>query len=161
MTDTIQRVTSHDSTSPVEFDWMLGHHRPWLLVAEVAKPNALNCSADHVYNLIDDGSIDYAIDIRGEGATRPCVRICRESFYRFVREDATETNVSAFLEKHLKNLPLMMSAWQVASHLRCTDDHILNLCGEFTDIASAAAARACLRVSRPQLMAFIQKRRMV
>jgi len=43
----------------------------------------IDCDVDHVYDLIQDGSLD-AIDIRGKGASRALYRVYTASVRRFL-----------------------------------------------------------------------------
>ena len=45
----------------------------------------LGCSYQHIYDLIADGSLQ-ALDIRGKFATKPALRITRESLVKFIEE---------------------------------------------------------------------------
>jgi predicted RNA-binding Zn ribbon-like protein len=145
------------------FDWDIGHMRPWLTTFETAR--AIQCSTDHVLNLIEDTSIDAAIDIKAKGARRPCVRVLRESLFRFlqVRSGARQapTDFDSLVAAHLKNAASVLVSYQIASHLRCSDDHVLNLEPELSlDISRAAATRSYPRTAKAQLIEFIKGRRM-
>jgi hypothetical protein len=143
----------------MDFDWDIGHMRPWLFLSEISQ--SLKCSAEHASNLIDDGSIDAVIDIKAEGATRPSYRVFRDCFFRFLHREAKPpgTDLETALQPYFKNLPSVLSSRQAAEHLRCTDTHILTLANQFTDISAAAAERRCLRIHKSQLLRFIIKRR--
>lgn len=141
----------------MQFDWEIGHARPWLKVSEIMRP--LKCSKEHVVNLIASGEIDAAIDIRADGASRPAYRILRASFDRLVSgaKNAPRTNFETALQADLNRLSTVLAAWQAADYLRCSDRHILEIGHYFTDIG--AKDRRYLRIHRMALAAFVTKRR--
>lgn len=145
----------------VEFDWQIGHLRPWLLTEEIQA--ALECSDRHVCNLFDDGSIDVVIDIRGKGSKRPCYRALRESFYRYVRtgsRSAAPTNLEAVLAGYLRGGPSVLRSFNLANHFNCSEDHICDLAPHFfTDIASARASKLYVRATPLQVINFAKARR--
>ena len=145
----------------LEFDYQVGHMRPWLLVEEVASASMLSCDSSHVVNLIDDGSIDAAIDIRRPGVERRCIRILRDSAFRFLHDrKGTPTNLEERINFYLASTRIVYASHEIASHLRCSEDHVLNLKNELSlDISSAGSQRSYPRTSRKQLIEFIIKRR--
>jgi len=158
MTSPILNPQPTPCVAQIEFDWTLKHHRPWLRVAEVQR--ALKCTEPHVRNLIDDGSLDLVIDLRGPGTVQPYYRIARDSLFRFTAQEQAPTSLESFLEPYLRNLPMVLSAWQVAGHLAVSDDHILALAAELgSDISTAGSQRTCLRVPRPRLVEFLRRRK--
>jgi hypothetical protein len=142
----------------LQFDWEIGHARPWLKISEVAR--ALKCSNEQVVNLFDAREIDVAINIGADDARRPAYRVYRASFDRLVRgtRNAPKTDLETGLQADFKRLSTVLAAWQAADYLRCTDRHILTLGHYFTDIG-AGQDRRYLRIHRMALFAFITKRR--
>lgn len=71
-----------------KFDSVLPHGRPFLRPDEVAA--ILSCSEKHVYNLVQDGSLDLAVDVRRRGkddlpkSQYACARVCRYSLLNFM-----------------------------------------------------------------------------
>lgn len=152
-------IFRREAAPQMEFDWEIGHNFAWLLVSEISA--ALRCSPEHVSNLIFGGALDVVIDIKAPTASRPSYRILRHSFFRWIYqgENAAATDLETALQPYFKALPAVLSAEQTARHLRCTDDHVLNLSDAFTDISAPSSNRKCLRVGKPHLWQFIQKRR--
>ena len=65
------------------FDTVLPHRRPLLQPGEVAE--TLQTSIRHVYHLIEDGSIDLAVDVGGKDADHlRRARIDRYALLRFM-----------------------------------------------------------------------------
>lgn len=142
----------------VQFDWQIGHARPWLLTDEIKR--ALECSDDHVWNIFQDGSIDVVIDIRCPGATRPSYRALRESFYRYVRKADAPTDMQAVMASYLKLGPTVLRSFQIAWHFRCTEQHVCSLAPHFfTDISSANAVKGYVRATGLQVINFAKARR--
>ncbi len=66
------------------FNWeALLPQKRLLRVQEVAR--FLDCSVDHVYNLLDEGALRVAVDIRTSAARRGCARVLRDSVLEFLR----------------------------------------------------------------------------
>jgi excisionase family DNA binding protein len=61
-------------------------NKPTLRIDEAMK--ALMCSRNHVYHLIEDGSLN-ALDVRRKDVTKPAFRILRESLVRFIEKRQT------------------------------------------------------------------------
>ena len=155
-----------------EFDWQLAHARPWLFIHECAA--ALDCSPNHIANLIDDGSIDFAVDIGyreprldlsnpfdPSDLPRRCVRIFRPSFDRFRNHRfGPDTNFAQVITIYLSSVRDVFSTQEVANHLRCTQAHICNIVPDLgVDISSTASPRACPRIPRAKLIAWLIHRR--
>lgn len=47
----------------------------------------LSCSVDHVYNLLEEGALKVAVDIRTQGARRSCPRVLRASVLEFLQRN--------------------------------------------------------------------------
>jgi hypothetical protein len=144
-----------------EFDFQIGYTGAWLTIPAICQ--ALDISDAHASNLIADGSLDYVIDIRGPGATRPAYRVFVESYRLFAaRQEGQKSHGETFdqaFAPYLRQLPSVLSSSQIASHLRCSDDHVLTLADYFADVSTATSFRRYLRASRLQLFDLIQKRR--
>lgn len=151
-------------TAPqLELDFQLGHTRPWLRVSEVAA--ALEVTEDHVYNLFDDASIDFVIDIKPKGGVRPYYRILREAWEnfqarrRFGHSDIIpHPSYELVLNCHLSRLPMAMGTETVASFLSVSENHVLSLANHFTDLGTAS--QRFFRASKSQLTTFITARRL-
>jgi len=140
-----------------EFDWQIGHARPWLLTDEIKA--ALECSDNHVRNLFDDGEIDVVIDIKSIGARRPCYRVLRESFFRHVTKTKEPTDLENVIAGYLRHGPSVLRSWNIAAHFRCSEDHVCELASEFTDISSANSTRVYIRATGLQMINFAKARR--
>jgi len=71
---------------PADFDWQsLVPAKNLLRVQEVA--HMLSCSVDHVYNLLEEGALKVAVDIRTQGARRSCPRVLRASVLEFLQRN--------------------------------------------------------------------------
>ena len=171
LTHPVQDVV-RPSRPQMEFDWQIGHAKPWLKCGEIMR--SLVCSEDHVFNLIQDGSLDAVIDIRADDVRRPAYRVLRESFYRFLRLRSnfaggfsnlgggiadTATDLETVLNGYFKLLSTVLASWQAAAHLHCHESHIRTLAPHFTDIRSSASDRRYLRIHKAALLEFIKKRR--
>lgn len=74
------------NTPPPAFDWQtLVPAKNLLRVQEVAR--MLSCSVDHVYNLLEEGALKVAVDIRTQGARRSCPRVLRASVLEFLQRN--------------------------------------------------------------------------
>ncbi len=73
-----------NTPTPPDFDWQsLVPAKNLLRVQEVA--HMLSCSVDHVYNLLEEGALKVAVDIRTQGARRSCPRVLRASVLEFLQ----------------------------------------------------------------------------
>jgi len=79
-------VARLNAPSSGEFDWQtLVPAKNLLRVQEVA--HMLSCSVDHVYNLLEEGALKVAVDIRTQGARRSCPRVLRGSVLEFLQRN--------------------------------------------------------------------------
>lgn len=77
---------SLNTPHPADFDWQsLVPAKSLLRVQEVA--HMLSCSVDHVYNLLEEGALKVAVDIRTQGARRSCPRVLRASVLDFLQRN--------------------------------------------------------------------------
>jgi hypothetical protein len=79
-------VARLNTPTQADFDWQsLVPAKNLLRVQEVA--HMLSCSVDHVYNLLDEGALKVAVDIRTQGARRSCPRVLRASVLEFLQRN--------------------------------------------------------------------------
>lgn len=154
------------STLPAqtEFDWLIGHAKPWLHIFDVA--NGARLSMDHVPNLFAADGIDFVINIATRDSARPAYRIFRPSFDRFMRKRSfpalkiPATNFETEIHQYLRTKPAVLRSDDVAAHLDCTDRHVLNLGAEIAiDFSSPNATRSFWRSNQAKLIQFIIGRR--
>ena len=66
----------------MKFDALLPHGRPFLRPDEVA--GVLNCTSQHIYDLVEAGALDVAVDVAGVDAKHMAMRISRYSMLLFL-----------------------------------------------------------------------------
>ena len=152
------------ATAPqLELDFQIGHARPWLKVSEIAR--ALRVSEDHVCNLFDGAALDFVIDLKTDGARRPCYRILRASFERWQDSQRSSlptqaTDLEAALDPHLRTKPEVLLSTQIAWHLSASHDLVLDHAGAFFDASAPRSSRTFFRATQGQLLKFITDRRL-
>jgi hypothetical protein len=141
-------------------DWALPGDAAWLKASEIAA--ALRVSRRHVFALIQDGSFDCALDLKGPGVRQPYWRIWRSSFLRFGQRARGEACGRFRLELELSDAllayPTALTGQDLAAHFRCSKQHIYNLVEELPNVGSCEAERALVRVSKAELLELIRRR---